>query len=286
MQLYLLVGLMQLLWSGNFLVGKIALRQFPALLLASLRVLIAGLCVLPIYWLRERGRSNWTARDLPLLALLALIGVSLNQFFFVVGLSRTSVAHSALIIGMTPISVLLIAAARGLEKITARKIGGMVAAFAGVAVLSTEKVNGAGPTLMGDLITLLASFAFALYTVLGKEVNPRFSSVTMNTFLFGFGALFLLPVFAWQAIGFDFSQISTSGWLAVTYMGVFPSLVCYLIFYYALGFIAASRLSTLAYLQPLMATLLAVIFLGDRISIPLVLGGVIIFAGVYVTERG
>lgn len=285
-QLYMLIGLMQLFWSANFLVGKIALRHFPALLLAGVRVLIAGLCVLPIYWLKERGRAKWTIRDVPLLALLAFIGVSLNQFFFIVGLSKTSVAHSALIIGMTPISVLLIAAVRGLEKITLRKIGGMVAAFLGVAVLSTEHSNGAGPTLAGDLITLLAGSAFALYTVLGKEVNPRFGSLTMNTFLFGFGALFLLPVVGWQGSGFDFSRVSASGWLAVVYMGVFPSLVCYLIFYYALGFVAASRLSTLAYLQPFIATVLGVIFLGEQLSAPLVLGGAIIFTGVYITERG
>ena len=285
-RLYILIGLMQLFWSANFLVGKIALREFPALLVAGLRVLIAGACVLPLCWWKDRGQARWTKRDLPLLALLAFIGVSVNQFFFIVGLSKTSVAHSALIIGMTPISVLLIATLRRLEKITLRKIGGMLAALLGVAVLSIEKSNGAGPSLAGDLITLVAGSAFALYTVLGKEVNQRFGSLTMNTFLFGFGALFLLPVVVWQAGSFSFGQVSPSGWLALIYMGVFPSLVCYLIFYYALGYVAASRLSTLAYLQPLVATLLGVIFLGERISVPLVTGGAIIFAGVYLTERG
>jgi drug/metabolite transporter (DMT)-like permease len=276
---------MQLLWSANFLIGKIALRDFPPLLLAALRVVLAGVLVLPIYFWKGRG-APWTRRDVPRLALLGLIGVSINQFFFVVGLSKTSVAHSALIIGMAPVSVLLIAAARGLEQITLRKIGGMAMAFLGVAVLSLETTNGSGPSLAGDLITLLASSAFALYTVLGKEVAHRFDSLTMNTFVFGFGGLFLLPVVAWQGRSFDFGSVSHTGWAALFYMALFPSLVCYLIFYYALSYVAASRLSALAYLQPLIATVLGLIFLGEPISAPLIAGGAIIFIGVAITERG
>ncbi len=286
MQLYALVGLMQLLWSANFLIGKIALREFPPVLLAALRVVLAGVFRLPIYFGKGRGGDRWTRRDIRQLVLLGLIGVTINQFCFVIGLSKTSVAHSALIIGMAPVSVLLIAAARRLERITLRKIGGMAMAFLGVAVLSLEATNGSGPSLSGDLITLLASSAFALYTVLGKEVAHRFGSLTMNTFVFGFGGLFLLPVAVGQGRSFDFASVSHGGWAALFYMALFPSLVCYLIFYYALGYIAASRLSALAYFQPLIATGLGLVFLGEPISTPLVVGGAIIFTGVAITERG
>src|SRR5262249_53794784 len=119
--LYTLIGLMQLFWSANFLIGKIALRHFPAPLVAGLRITIAAAAILPFYWWKVHGRGHWTRRDLPTLLMLGLIGVTINQFFFTLGLSKTSVAHSALIIGMTPISVLLIGAARGLERITPRK---------------------------------------------------------------------------------------------------------------------------------------------------------------------
>ncbi len=284
--LYTLIGLMQLFWSANFLIGKIALRHFPAPLLAGLRIMIAAAAVLPFYAWKVHGRGHWTRRDLPVLLLLGFIGVGINQFFFTVGLSKTSIAHSALIIGMTPISVLLIGSVRGLERITPRKLGGMLAALCGVAVLSLERGNGHGPTLTGDLLTLLGGSAFALYTVLGKEVNHRYGSLTVNTFLFGSGALFLLPVVLWQGNSFPFAAVSATGWLALVYMGIFPSLVCYLIFYYALGYVAASRLSTLAYLQPLVATVLGVLFLSERVTAPLVIGGAIIFTGVYLTERG
>ncbi|MBI3694526.1 MAG: EamA family transporter [Acidobacteria bacterium] len=286
LRLYFLIGLMQALWTANFLIGKIALREFPAPLAAGLRVFIAAGCILPFYFWKVHGRGHWTRHDVPLLALLGFIGVAINQFFFIMGLGRTSVPHSALIIGMTPISVLLIAALRGLERITLQKLAGMLAAFCGVAILSLERRMGPGPTVTGDVFTLLAGSAFALYTVLGKEVTHRYGPLIVNTFVFCSGALFLLPVTLWQGWSFPFAQVSVVGWLSLIYMGVFPSLVCYLIFYYALGYVAASRLSTLAYLQPLAATLFSVLLLGDRITTPLALGGAIIFAGVYVTERG
>ncbi|HYM13013.1 MAG TPA: DMT family transporter [Bryobacterales bacterium] len=289
--LYTLVGLMTLFWSANFFIGKIALREFPGPLAASLRLLIAALGMLPIYFWKTGGQRRWSWRDAPTLVFLGFVGVAINQFCFIVGLSKTSVAHSSLIIGMTPIWVLLIAVARGLERMTPQKLGGMLIAFAGVAVLSMEKPPagsppGDGPTLAGDLITFVGASAFAFYTVLGKEVNHRFGSVTVNTFLFGSGALILSPVMLLQGWSFPFARVSAAGWLSLLYMGIFPSLVCYLIFYYALGYVAASRLSALSYLQPVAATALAAVFLGERISALLLAGGAVIFTGVYLTERG
>ena len=283
--LYTLIGAMQFFWTANFLVGKFALREFPALLLAGLRVIVAAVCILPFYLWKVHGRGAWTRHDLPILFGLGLIGVGVNQVFFILGLSRTSVAHSAFIIAMTPIWVLLIAGARGLERPTARRLAGMLAAFTGVAVLGLERKGGPGPTITGDLMTLGAGSAFALYTVLGKEVNHRYGALTVNMFLFGSGAVFLLPIVIWQGWSFPFARVSTAGWLALVYMGVFPSLICYLIFYHALGYVAASRLSMLAYVQPVAATLFSVLLLGDRISAPLVVGGAVIFAGVYLAER-
>lgn len=64
---YALIGLMQVFWTANFLIGKVALREFPAPLLAGLRVLIAALCILPFYAWRAHGRGHWTRRDLPTL---------------------------------------------------------------------------------------------------------------------------------------------------------------------------------------------------------------------------
>jgi len=288
--LYTLIALMQVFWSANFLVGKAALREFPAPLLASLRVVLAGLIILPvilpIYAARTRGAGATVRRDLPMFALLALVGVAVNQFCFVIGLGLTSVAHSALIIGMAPIWVLLLGAWRGLERITARKLAGMLVALAGVAVLNLERASGPGPTVAGDLITAVAGICFAIYTIRGKEIQHRHGTFTVNAITFALGGLFLLPVAVWQGSTFRFAEVSAAGWMGALYMAVFPSLACYLIFYYALGYISPVRLSTLAYLQPVVATLGGALLLGERVSAALLAGGAIILGGVYLTERG
>src|ERR1700716_1770633 len=102
--LQLLIAAMVFFWSANYIVGKIALREFPPLLLGGLGIYLAGLLMLPVYAM-QKGAASWSMRDLPMLIYLGLFGVTLNQLFFIIGLSRTSVVHSVLIIAMTPIFV-------------------------------------------------------------------------------------------------------------------------------------------------------------------------------------
>ena len=218
--LYTLIFLMIVFWSGNYIVGKIALREFSPLLLASLRIGFAGLFMLPFYaWENRRHAAKWTPRDVPLLLALGVFGVTLNQVFFVVGLSRTSVAHAAIIIGLTPMLVLILACLRGLERMTARKAAGMAIALAGVAALKVfEPASATGATWIGDLFTFLAALFFAIFTVSGKEVTQRFSSVTVNTFAYGGGALALAPVVLWGASRHAMAHISAAAWLSMLYM--------------------------------------------------------------------
>jgi drug/metabolite transporter (DMT)-like permease len=286
--LYSLILLMVVFWSGNYIVGKVALREFPPLLLIGWRLLLAGFLILPLYWLQGRQQKRpvpW--REWPALLCLGLFGVSLNQLLFVVGLSRTSVAHSALIVGLGPLLVLLLAAAIKQEHLTARKATGMAVALAGVCILKAfESHHEGGPTWVGDICVFLSQLAFALFTVFGKRVTNRHSAVTVNTFGYVGGALALLPVTLWGFSGFSYARVSTAGWASVFYMALFPSVLAYLIYYHALKFVPASRISAFSYLQPVLATAMGVVLLGERITGSLLVGGTVIFSGVYLTERG
>jgi drug/metabolite transporter (DMT)-like permease len=287
--LYALIGLMVTFWSGNFIVGKLALREFPPLLLVGLRAALASAFILPVYFWEGRTKPDrWRRTDAPLLVALGLLGVALNQFFFVLGLSRTSVAHCAIITGMAPLLVLLIASLTGLERMSRRRAAGMLVALAGVVVLKVfeSKPAGGGPTWTGDLYIFLAGLTFALFTVFGKRVATRHTSVTVNTFAYVGGALALAPLTLWHGRDFAFSAVSAGGWLSLAYMALFPSVIAYLIFYYALSRIPATRVSAFYYVQPLMVTLLGVAVLHEHITASLVVGGTVIFSGVWMTERG
>jgi drug/metabolite transporter (DMT)-like permease len=290
--LYALISLMTLLWSANFVIAKVALHAFPPLLLCALRIGLAGMFLAPIYWrtARASGSRLWPAHGVSVLAFLAVCNVG-NQLLFVFGLSRTSVAHSAWIIGTSPIFVLLIAAYLRLERITVLKIAGMLIAFSGVAVLAgqasrQQALPHTEATLAGDVLTCAGGLLFALYAAYGKKAAALHGTVAVNGFAYISGALLLAPIGWWQARAFPFAQVSAAGWISLVYMAIFPSAICYLIYYYALTRISASRVAAFLYVEPVIATLLAVAFLGERVTPPLAVGGTVILAGVILTERG
>jgi len=205
-----------------------------------------------------------------------------------VGLSRTSVAHAAILIGLTPIQVLIVARLRGQERITARKAVGMAIALAGVAVLKAFEPaagNGAGATWTGDFVVLLAGLCFALFTVFGKEVTEQYSTITMNTYAYVGGAVALLPLTLWEAARQPLAHVSAGAWLAAIYMALFPSVIAYLIYYHALAHMTASRVSAFSYLQPVFASVMGVVILGESLGAPVIAGGAVILAGVYLAER-
>ncbi len=287
--LYGLLGLMVLIWSGNYIVGKLALREFSPLALVCVRTTLAGLFMLPVYLVQatrtdtRKRDAPWTRSDIPMLLFLGVIGVALNQILFVFGLSLTSVAHAALVIALTPLLVLALAAARGLEHFTLRKAVGMLIAVSGVGALNFSRAAGA--SLAGDVLILGAALTFTFFTVFGKESSSKHGNITLNTFAYTGGALILSPVTFYMTRRFDLFSISWRAWAGVVYMALFSSVICYLIYYYALKYIAASRASALSYLQPLLATLMALPVLGEAITLPLAFGGLLILTGVYVTER-
>lgn len=285
--LYALLLLMIVGWAGNYVAAKIALQSLPAVLLYGLRISMAGVLMVPVYlWYRRRNPPTWTLRDLPLMVAIGIFGVSLNQFLFVVGLSRTSVAHAAIFANLSPFLVLLLAGASGLEKFTARKLVGVAVALAGVILLrAVDARPGGEATLLGDFITFLGSLAFAIFTVLGKPTAKRHGSIAVNTVAYVGGALLMAPVTVWQAARFPLAAVPWSAWLSVFYMALGPSVICYLIYYYALAHMEASRLSAYNYLLPAMATLLGVWTLGEHITPWTVVSGVVIFGGIYMVER-
>ena len=285
--LYLAVTLMVVSWTINLPVGKVALLSFPPLLLISLRTTLAALFILPVYFAANPSSRRIALSDVPGLLLICLCGQIGNQVLFVIGLNHTSVSHTAFIFSLVPILVLLLAAWAGQEHVTRGKLLGMLISATGVVLLSFDKANGGGPTFFGDAVNFASSCLFSFFTVMSKRYRTRYGPVTVSTFSYVSGAAALLPVVLYFVIGrgFQFAAVTPAGWTAQLYMAVFPAVIGYIIYYYALGFIAASRLSAFNYLQPPLATVLGVVFLGEPLTSLLLLGGTLILAGVAVTER-
>lgn len=287
---YGLVCLMTFIWGINFVIAKIALRFFPALMIGPLRAIFAALLMLPVYWWNQkhnpRRSAPWTWRELPLIATLGVCGITLNQVFFITGMDRTSVSHGALVIATTPIAVMLLARLRGQEQITGRAAGGMLLAFSGVAALNLGPGKDAhGATLMGDILVFLAGFTFALFAVFGKEITRRHDTITVNTLGYASGAIAGIPLLWWLARDFDMFAVPLEGWLWILYLAALPSVAGYMIFYYAMTHLPASRVAAFSYAQPVIAAATGLLVLAEPVTATVALGGALVLAGVWLTNR-
>ena len=286
------------IWAMNFIAAKVGVRYLPALTLAAFRVTVAAALMVPMY-LAGMGRPafaeaagarkrGFTARDLWAFAYLGFFSVVVNQLCFTVGLRYTSVSHAAVIVGMGPMYALALAVLMKLEKATRAKVAGMLIAFTGIAVLASDNLHSAHSSLMGDAITFCGSMGFAMYVVLGKRVAGRYDSLTMTAFNHFAGGLLVLPLavrgaWALHKTG-DLARIPWQGWAAMLYMAVFASAVAYLLYFWLLRYLEASRLTAFTYALPIVATLMGILWLGEPASWTQAAGGVLALAGLYWVE--
>jgi drug/metabolite transporter (DMT)-like permease len=278
--------MMLVLWSGNYVAGKIALRTLDPITLVCLRLQLAAFLMLVIYFSR-RERQPLKLRDVWPFLYLGFFGVVLNQGLFTVGLNYTTSDHSAVLIAIGPIIILLLARALKLEALTVAKVVGMAISFVGVYLLETEQGSPAhSPLLMGDIITFGGVIGFSIYAVLGKRVAAQYDSIAMNTFNCVAAALLLFPLTIRQVIHLDWHSVALNGWLGMIYMAVGSSVAAYTIFYWVLRYMTASRVGAVSYFQPVIVILLSMAFLGERPSRMLLEGTALVLLGVFLAERG
>jgi drug/metabolite transporter (DMT)-like permease len=278
--------MMLVLWSGNYVAGKIALRTLDPITLVCLRLQLAAFIMLAIYFSR-RERQPLKLRDVWPFLYLGFFGVVVNQGLFTVGLNYTTSDHSAVLIAIGPIIILLLARALKLEALTVAKVVGMGISFVGVYLLETEQGSPAhSPLLMGDIITFGGVIGFSIYAVLGKRVAGQYDSIAMNTFNCVAAALLLLPLTIRQVVHLDWHSVGLGGWLGMIYMAVGSSVAAYTIFYWVLRYMTASRVGAVSYFQPVIVILLSMAFLSERPSRMLLEGTALVLLGVFLAERG
>ena len=278
--------MMLVLWSGNYVAGKIALRTMDPITLVCLRLQLAAFLMLAIYFTRRERQPLKLADAWPFL-YLGFFGVVINQGLFTVGLNYTTSNHSAVLIAVGPIIILLLARAMKLEAFTAAKVAGMAISFVGVYLLETEQGSPAhSPLLMGDIITFGGVIGFAIYAVLGKRVVAQYDAIALNTFNCVAAALLLLPLTIRQVIHLDWQSVGLGGWLGMIYMAVGSSVAAYTIFYWVLRYMTASRVGAVSYFQPVIVILLSMAFLGERPSRLLLEGTALVLMGVFLAEQG
>lgn len=284
---HLVMFLHSVISAGTYIAAKRALFELSPFELALARFTLAGSVFALLLW---RHHVHISRRDLVGLAVLGFVAVPLNQGFFLAGLSLSTPGHAALLYALTPIFVFLFARFRLGERATAPKLVGIAVAFAGVVIVLTARgsvaLGGSPRMLLGDLMILFAVVAWALFAVGGKVYAEKYGAVVSTSAAIVAGTLLYLPVgFAASDLS-RFAALSRLGWLSLGYLVVFTSVAAYLLYYWALARVEASRVAIWSNLQPVLTALLAWGIYGERLTAPFLAGGAMVLAGVVLTERG
>ena len=268
--------------------GKIALRAVPSTGLVAIRV--GGAAVAFLLLLGLRGRLLIPERrDLARLALYSLLGVVLNQFLYIKGLSLSTAVNAALINATIPVFTLLVGALLGKDRLTARvTVGTLVAAAGVVYLIDPLRASLGGDTMKGNLLLVANTFCYGAYLAISQDVFKRYGALTAMTWLFAIGSLAAVPFGSPQLAQTDFGTISQGVWLVLVYTVLVQTVGAYYLNAWALERVSPSTVAVYIYLQPLFAFVAAPLLLGagERPGLRHLVATLLIFAGVGVVTLG
>jgi drug/metabolite transporter (DMT)-like permease len=275
----------QILFATWPIVGKIALRSVPAIGLVGFRV--AGAALTFVIFARVSGRLQPIKRaDWSLLIGSSILGVILNQWLHVKGLSLSTAINATLLNTTIPVSALLVGVALGTDRISLRRVLGIALAAAGViCLIGPDQAEFSSATRAGNLMIVSNSLCFGAYIALSKDLVKRYAALTVITWIFLVACVATIPAAAISMAHIPLAGISWGTWLAILYLILLPTAGAYYLNAWALARVPPSTVVVYIYLQPLFGFALAPLILGESLSWQAVIASLLIFAGVVVVTR-
>lgn len=224
-------------------------------------------------------------KDIWRLIACGILGVFLNQSFFLSGLKFTTPINASVLMVTTPIFVLVISIILREEKVTWLKILGVVLGASGtlLLILSKGSLDFSG-TMKGDVLVLINAFAYSLYLVIAKPLMIKYNPITVIKWIFLFGLIPVFPLGFEGASQVDWSSFSTTVWIAFLYVLIMTTFFTYLLNAVALKVVKPSTVGIYIYLQPVLATIVALSLGKDELTSIKMLSGMIIILGVYLVS--
>lgn len=251
------------------------------ILLAILRWGIGFLCLLPcalLLGVRWPQRSDWPA--------VALLGICFFGVFFIlynIAVSYTTAARASLALATLPLHTMVVGAILGVERLTARKITGVGIAVLGVAAALAAGLAQSPPEAWrGELIMTGAVFCMAFYNVLSRPLMQRSSPLGFLTVGMGAGAAVLVLAGIVKGSFAALGQFTTAQWIAGIYLGIGGGALAFVLWVMALARATPTRVANTMTVNPIAATLLAALLIGEPVTPNLLIGLVAVFAGIWI----
>ena len=274
-------ALLVVFWGSAFSLVKVGLEYSPPMFFAGLRTLIGGLAILlaAVVW----GGNPHLRRDWPIFLLLAAFNV---VFFF--GFQTLAVLYlpsgtAAVLEYLQPMLVGLLAWMLLGESLWPAKVVGLVLGFAGIVAVSTGSLFG-NISPVGVAFGAGSAFSWALGTVFFKRYEARISTMWAVSIPFVIGGM-VLTLFSFATE--SWSEVSPTGTLfaSLSYVALVEIALAWLIWFGLIRAGEASRVAVYVFFVPLVSIVIGAIFLDERLTISLLIGTILIVAGIYMVNR-
>ncbi len=279
------LALVCIFWGTTWIASKEGVSHMPALQMASIRQLIAGLLYVSFFLYRgvplPKGRE-W----IPVL-ILSFLNFVLSNGLSTWGVQYISAGLGAIMGATFPLWIVVIGLFVSAEKIPKLALAGLLFGFGGVCVIFYEHLQDflIPGFRFGILLSLIATWTWAFATIYTKKqaehFNPYFS-LGLQMLISG-SFLFIFTSATGESI--PISAIPWKSWAAIAYLVIFGSLIAFIAYLYALQHLPTGQVSIYAYVNPMVAVLFGALLFNEKVTVFIAIGGAITLLGVYLVNR-
>jgi len=235
-----------------------------------------------IFFIKEKVNSS----DLVRLIFCGLFGVAINQLFFFEGLNLTTPINAAIIMTVSPILVIVFSAIIIKEKITIRKIFGIFLGLTGAAtlILKSGAISLDNDYFIGNFLVFVNATSYSIYLVIVKGLMTKYNPITVMFYVFSFGLIFVFPFGISELSNVSLEIFTLEIFLKVGFVVICTTFLAYLFNAFALKSLNPSVVSIYIYLQPVLATVIAIILKSDSLDLVKIISSVFIFSAVFLVS--
>jgi drug/metabolite transporter (DMT)-like permease len=283
---YTLLILAMVFWGGSWVSVKIVVSNAPPMTVGFFRFLTASLIFIPILLATHREDiQSYTRRDIGRFFVLGFVGVLGYGVLFLVGMQFTTSAQGSIIAGVNPITVSLLAFLVLNERLAPKwRYMGFIFSFLGIFfVVGVQSfLEFRLDYLIGNLILLCGMLTWGLYSVLGKKVMTRYSSLEITAIGIFFGTVLFFGAALTEQFWTLPIMVDPAFWLHILYLGIFVTVVGFLFYFIGIENLGASRAAVFISLVPVFGTLFSILILSEPLYWTFVVGLVLVVIGILV----
>lgn len=279
------LALVCVLWGTTWIASKEGVRHMPALQLAGIRQLIAGLIYVAFFLIK--GASLPKGKEWIPVLVLSFLNFIMSNGLSTWGVKYISAGLGSIMGAIFPLWLVVIGLFASREKLPQKAILGLLLGFSGVCIIFYEHLEDffIPDFRFGIILSLIATWTWAFATLYTKQqaasFNPYFS-LGLQMLISGITLISFTSV---TGNAVSISQIPWQSWTAIAYLIIFGSLLAFIAYLYALQNLPTEQASIYAYINPIVAVLCGWLIFNERITIFITVGGLVTLLGVYLVNK-